>query len=85
MDRIGKRGFILGKNWGNHDVEFDECLSEFSYFCKLRSEKSYYFNGIGKLKVNNVEYKIGLAHHYMGLSIYNPNHEHIRFLKEHYW
>jgi predicted phosphodiesterase len=84
IERLTESEKLIATTWGNHDVEFDERLSGYSFVSKLIGQKTKYFNGMGKLKlqINEVKYKIGLTHHYKGTSIYNPNHEHIRFLKE---
>ncbi|KYC47838.1 MAG: hypothetical protein AMQ22_00230 [Candidatus Methanofastidiosum methylothiophilum] len=84
IERLVATGKLLATTWGNHDIAFDETLSGYSPIKELLKEKTTFFDGLGKLnlRVNDVEYKIGLTHSYKGSSIYNPNHEHIRFLKE---
>jgi predicted phosphodiesterase len=84
VERLTEKGKLVATTWGNHDVEFDERISGFSYIRQLLTSRTKYFHGMGRLdlRVNEVEYKIGLTHHYKGTSIYNPNHEHIRYIKE---
>ncbi|MEJ2636872.1 MAG: hypothetical protein P8184_16485 [Calditrichia bacterium] len=84
IDRLTIGGKIAAATWGNHDVEFDERNAGFSYVKNLMKERTTFFDTLGKLrlKVDDVVYNIGLTHHYKGESIYNPNHSHIRFIKE---
>lgn len=84
LERLGEKGKHIASTWGNHDVEFDEKLSGFSYAAELLRKSTHYFKGIGKLilRVNEQEYIIGLTHYYKGHSIYNPVHSHTRFLRE---
>ncbi|TVM01735.1 MAG: hypothetical protein CV087_10480 [Candidatus Brocadia sp. WS118] len=84
LERLGENGRHIASTWGNHDVEFDEKLSGFSYVAQLLQKNTHYFKGIGKLQlqVNEQEYIVGLTHFYKGHSMYNPVHSHIRFLRE---
>ncbi len=80
LDEIAPR--ILLSTWDNHAVEREEVASGYSHYADMMKRRVVWHSGIGhpNIRVGQQEYRLAVAHHFQGRSIYNPVHGAQRYL-----
>lgn len=77
---------VICATWDNHVVMREEKVLGWSPTAELLSKKVIYHSGIGHIDVhvNDVVYKMAVSHFFRGNSIFNPNHELGRYIRNEY-
>jgi hypothetical protein len=77
---------VICATWDNHVVMREENVLGWSPTAELLASKVIYHNGIGHIdiNVNDINYKLAVSHFFRGNSIFNPNHELGRYIRNEY-
>jgi hypothetical protein len=77
---------VICATWDNHVVMREENVLGWSPTAEMLAKKVIYHSGIGHIdvKVNDIVYKLAVSHFFKGNSIFNPNHELGRYIRNEY-
>ena len=77
---------VICATWDNHVVMREENVLGWSPTAEMLAKKVIYHSGIGHIdvKVNDITYKLAVSHFFKGNSIFNPNHELGRYIRNEY-
>jgi hypothetical protein len=78
---------VICATWDNHCIMREENVLGWSPTAELLSKKVIYHSGIGHINihVNEQVYKLAVSHFFRGNSIFNPNHELGRYIRNEYY